>query len=229
MYENALEILSIIKDNNYDAYIVGGYPRDKYLGIHSNDIDICTNMDLSLLNNLFNVEKDNSNFGNVVIKYKDFLYEITRFRKDIYTNSRYPKIEYVSSLEEDLKRRDFIINTLCIDYKGNYVDLLSARDDIDNRVINTVKSADTSFKEDPLRMLRALRFALNYDMKLSTEIVESIEKNKNLLNNISKNSKKRELSKIKKSLNLSKKGFELSLLYNINGIKEINKKQNKRC
>lgn len=211
MYKNALEILSIIKDNNCDAYIVGGYPRDRYLGIKSFDIDICTNMDLILLGSLFDVVKDNSKFGNLIINYKGNLYEITKFRKDIYTDSRYPKIKYVDTLSEDLKRRDFIMNTLCIDYKGNYVDLMSARKDIDNKVINTVKSADISFKEDPLRMLRALRFASNYNMKLSNEILNSIDKNKLLLNNISKKNKKKELSKIKKPIDILIKDFDISL------------------
>ena len=191
MYELALLLLKKINDLGYVAYIVGGYPRDKYLNIESFDIDICTNMKPDMLKEYFNVTRDNG-YGSVIIDNK---FEVTTFRRDTYDNSRYPKIEYVNSLEEDLERRDFIINTLCIDYKGNYIDKLDAIKDIENKIIRTVKNSNNSFKEDPLRIVRALRFKIDLNFKLNSDIINSINEFSYLLDTISKNRLEKEIEK----------------------------------
>ncbi len=204
MYEEALNILKNIEDRGYKAYIVGGYPRDKFLGIESSDIDICTNMKPELIKTIFNVIKDNSKYGSMVIK-NNYEYEITTFRIDTYMNDRFPIIKYVDDIKQDLSRRDFIINTLCIDSYGNYLDLLGACLDLKERRINTVGDALSKFKEDPLRILRAIRFSSDLNFSLSNDIINSIEKNSYLLSNISNTRIKRELEKFKNK----KKGFEL--------------------
>lgn len=191
MYELALLLLKKINDLGYVAYIVGGYPRDKYLNIESFDIDICTNMKPDMLKKYFNVTRDND-YASVIIDNK---FEVTTFRRDTYDNSRYPKIEYVNSLEEDLERRDFIINTLCIDYEGNYVDKLGAIKDIENKIIRTVKNSNDSFKEDPLRMVRALRFKIDLNFKLNSDIINSINEFSYLLDTISKTRLEKEIEK----------------------------------
>lgn len=191
MYELALLLLKKINDLGYVAYIVGGYPRDKYLNIESFDIDICTNMKPDMLKEYFNVTRDNG-YGSVIIDNK---FEVTTFRRDTYDNSRYPKIEYVNSLEEDLERRDFIINTLCIDYKGNYIDKLGAIKDIENKIIRTVKNSNNSFKEDPLRIVRALRFKIDLNFKLNSDIINSINEFSYLLDTISKTRLEKEIEK----------------------------------
>lgn len=192
MYNEAILILRKMHDLGYEGYIVGGYPRDKYLGIGSYDIDICTNMKMEELFKYFDVEEETP-FGSC--KINDI--EVTTYRKDIYTDSRYPETLYVDTLKEDLKRRDFIMNTLCIDYNGNYVDLLGARKDIDNKIIRTVKDSDVSFTEDPLRIVRALRFKIDLNFSLSSDIIDSINKNKELINNISKKRLDKEINKCK--------------------------------
>lgn len=190
MYEKALELLCKINNLGYEAYIVGGFPRDKYLGINSTDIDICTNLRVDEAVKHFSVTNI-TNYGT----YKIDSFEIATFRKDIYNESRYPIIEYVNTLEEDLLRRDFIMNTLCIDYKGNYIDKLGAINDIENMVIRTVKNSDISFKEDPLRIIRALRFKIDLNFELSSDIINSIKVNKNLINSISKSRLNKEIEK----------------------------------
>ena len=192
MYNEALNILKKMHKLGYIGYIVGGYPRDKYLGIESYDIDICTNMKMDELFKYFDVE-DETKFGSCRIN--DI--EVTTFRCDIYNDSRYPVVKYVETLKEDLERRDFIINTLCIDYNGNYVDLLGAKSDIDNKIIRTVKDANLSFREDPLRMIRALRFKIDLNFSLSNDIINSINENKELINTISKTRLKKEINKCK--------------------------------
>jgi len=206
MYKNALILLEKINKLGYEAYIVGGYSRDKYLGIKSYDIDICTNMTPDIIKKNFNVTKDN-NYGSLII---DNIYEITTYRKDIYLDSRFPKIEFVDNLEEDLKRRDFTINTLCIDYNGNYIDKLNSINDLNNKIIKTVKNSDESFNEDPLRIIRALRFKIDLDFTLSKEIIESIDKNKHLLTKVSKKRIEKEINKCRKIDDLNK---ETGVLY----------------
>ena len=97
MYEEALSLLEKINKLGFEAYIVGGFVRDRYLGIESNDIDICTNMPVTEAQKYF-IVTDITNYGT----YKINNYEIAIFRKDLYHNSRYPDIIYVKTLGEDL-------------------------------------------------------------------------------------------------------------------------------
>lgn len=193
MYEEALEILKKINELGYEAYIIGGYPRDKYLNISSYDIDMCTNMTPDIIKKYFNITKD-SGYGSLIIDNK---FEITTYRKDTYIKNRFPDIQYVKTLEEDLQRRDFTINTLCIDLNGNYVDKLNAITDLDNKIIKTIKNADASFKEDPLRIVRAIRFKIDLNFSLNSDIIKSTQKNKHLLKNISSKRIEKEINKIK--------------------------------
>ena len=199
MLESALMLLKKINSLGYEAYIVGGFPRNKYLNINSDDIDICTNARSNFFINNFNVIKDNSRFGSVTIEYNNYNYEITTYRKDIYKGDRFPNIIFVDTLLEDLLRRDFTINTLCIDLNNNYVDLINARKDIDLKIIKTINDADISLKEDPLRIVRAIRFSINLDFKIDEALKKSIVNNKNLINNISNNRLEIELNKINKN------------------------------
>lgn len=196
MYENALSILKRINNMGYKAYIVGGYPRDRVLNIDSMDIDICTNMRPEEIKREFKIIKDNRRYGSMVIE-DIYQYEITTFRSDLYLDSRYPLITYVDSLILDLHRRDFIINTLCIDYNGEYVDLMDSLSDIKRGIIRTVGPADIKFKEDPLRIIRAIRFSLDLNFKLDSDIIESIKKNISLLDNISNKRMEKEINKFK--------------------------------
>ena len=83
MYHAALVILNKLKEKGYEAYIVGGYPRDKYLGIDTFDIDICTNARPEEVSQLFKVEKQLSKFGVSIIKEENYSFEVTTYRKDI--------------------------------------------------------------------------------------------------------------------------------------------------
>lgn len=197
MYEEAISILKKIEKLGFEAYIVGGYPRDKYMKKESFDIDLCSNIKEQILKENFNITKYN-NYASYVIDDK---FELTLFRKDSYKKPRYPKITLINDLKEDLLRRDFTINTLCIDSNGKYIDLLGAKSDIENKIIKTVKSADISFNEDPLRIIRALRFKIDLGFELSNEIIKSINNNKNNLKNINKLLIYREIDKIKNNKN----------------------------
>ena len=209
MYNCAIEILSEINELGYEAYIVGGYCRDLYLGNFSDDIDICTNAKYDDLKDYFSITK--GNFGSMVLKYEDYKFEVTTFRKEgEYDKNRFPKkVEFVDTLEEDLKRRDFIINTLCIDKNGEFIDLLGAKDDLDNKIIKCVGICDYKISQDILRSLRAIRFATILNFKIDDELKESIKKYSYLLANLSDKRKKEEIDKI---LNSDNKEYGLSLM-----------------
>ena len=196
MYETALNILNKLYNLGYEGYIVGGYARDKYLNIKSSDIDICTDAKPNEIKGIFKIIKDNSNFGSVIIKEDNYEFEITTFRHDYYKDSRYPKIMYVDSLLEDLERRDFKINTLCIDKDGNFIDLLNSKTDFENKIINSVGDPYNKFLEDPIRILRAIRFSLKLNFNLSKDIIEAIDGCKDSLNKLNKNIVEKEVKQI---------------------------------
>lgn len=207
----ALDVLRKINDTGYAAYLVGGYPRDLYMGRKSIDYDICTSATPKQLKEIF---KDSilktEQYGSVTLMYKKDRFEITTFRHDIkYLNNRKPiEIEYIDSLEDDLKRRDFTMNTMCIDCNGMLIDILGGKSDIDKKIIKVVGDADRKISEDSLRILRAIRFATILDFTLDDELKKAIIKHKSLLKSLSYYRKKEELDKIFSSTN-SKKGINL--------------------
>lgn len=211
MYEIAIKMLNKLTENGFEAYIVGGYPRDLILNRESFDIDICTNAKPKELKEIF---KDSMlskvEYGSVTVIYRKVRFEITTFRKDLkYENHRVPtKIKYIGSLADDLKRRDFTINTLCIDSNGNIIDLLNARKEIESKTIKMVGNPKYRLKEDSLRILRAIRFSTILDFKLDDELKKYIKKYGYLLKDLSYFRKKEELEKIFLSDNVLK-GIEL--------------------
>ena len=207
MYNRALEVLNILFDKGYLAYIVGGYPRDMVLGIKSNDIDICTNATPKEIIDIFDTENiSDTSYGSVRVVYKSYHFDMTTFRKDIkYENNRKPvKVKYINDLKKDLLRRDFTINTMCIDKDGNLIDMLGAREDIDKKIIKTVGNPRYRIKEDSLRILRAIRFASVLDFEIDSKTFNYIKKYGYLLKSLSYSRKKEELNKIFASVNKEK-------------------------
>lgn len=199
MLDSALKLLKKIEDNGFKAYIVGGFVRDYILGIESHDIDICTNAKPKDIHAIFKGAcLPNEEYGSITVIVKNIRYEITTFRKEYsYIGNRKPdSFEFIDDLHEDLKRRDFLINTLCIDRYGNILDILNGKKDLDNKIIHTVGNSYERFTEDAFRILRAIRFATTLNFKLSSDIKNSILETKKLLKNISYERKREELDKI---------------------------------
>lgn len=217
-----IEILKEIEKNGFEAYIVGGFARDKYMNINSNDIDICTNAKPEELKDIFDdIDLTYAKYGNAILKRDNYTFEITTFRKDVSYNNRRPNIEFVETLKEDLNRRDFIINTLCIDSNNNYIDYLNARKDIDDKIIRLVGTKE-KLKEDPLRILRAIRFSTILNFKLDDEIIEGIKEYGYLVETLSYNRKKEELDKIFDS-KYKKDGIYLLLNLNLDKYLQLEK------
>ena len=216
MIDDKLNVLKKIENHGYQAYFVGGYPRDKYMGLVSDDYDICTNAKPDDLEHIFGshfCDMRFSSYGNVRVKYENQEYEITTFSRDFnYKNYRQPQVIYVNDLFTDLQRRDFTINTLCIDSNGNYVDLLDARKDIDNKIIKVVGNYDTKIKEDALRIIRALRFASDFNFKLDSDLIKSINKYKENVYLLNSDKVKQEIAKTKNQKRLKEYLKEFNLL-----------------
>ena len=168
--EKAFKILGILQEHNHEAYIVGGYVRDKLLGRNSNDIDICTSATPKEIIEIF-PNTSSPNYGSINIIYKNTIFDITTFRKEIkYQDNRLPvKLKYIKSIKKDLLRRDFTINTICMDKEGNIIDYLNIKTDLDNKIIRTVGNPRYRLKEDSLRILRAIRFATILDFEIESK------------------------------------------------------------
>lgn len=204
MLKTALNVLKKIEQNGFEAYIVGGYPRDYYLKKDSLDIDICTNATPKDMLNIFpNINLSNAKYGSVSLNTNNIRFEITTFRKEYqYINHRLPaEIKYIDSLMDDLQRRDFTINTLCINSSGTMIDLMGAKNDIENKVIRMVGDPKIRLKEDSLRILRAVRLATTLNFELDNHLKKYIKKYSYLLRNLSYYRKKDELDKIFSSCN----------------------------
>ncbi len=199
MLDVALKVLNEIDSHGFKAYIVGGFVRDYILGNITNDVDICTEATPKDIKEIFdNITLPRMDYGAVRLDVKKYRFDIMTFRKEIsYYNNRKPmEVEYIKDLLEDLKRRDFTMNTLCMDKDGNILDLLDGQKDIDNRVIVTVGDPITKFMEDPLRILRAIRFYTTLNFSLSEEVESAIKRTKSELSRLSYQRKKEELDRI---------------------------------
>lgn len=211
MLDVALKVLNEISSHGFKAYIVGGFVRDYLLGNTTNDVDICTDATPKDIKEIFdNITLPRMDYGAVRLDIKKHRFDIMTFRKEIsYYNNRKPmEVEYITDLFEDLKRRDFKMNTLCMDKDGNIIDLLDGKKDIENRVINTVGDSISRFVEDPLRILRAIRFYTTLDFSLSEEVRSAIKRTKRELSRLSYQRKKDELDKIFCHANV-KKGIDI--------------------
>ncbi len=195
--EKALKILNILNDYNHESYIVGGYVRDKLIGRKSNDIDICTSATPKEIMEIF-PNTSSPNYGSINIIYKNTNFDITTFRKEIkYQDNRLPvKIKYIKNIKKDLLRRDFTINTLCMDKDGNILYLLNVKADLEHKMIKTVGNPRYRLKEDALRILRAIRFATILDFEIDEKTRYYLKQYARLLKKLSYQRKKQELDKI---------------------------------
>lgn len=228
MLEKALEVLKILNNKKYDAYIVGGFVRDTLLNRKTNDIDICTSATPKQILEVFdNVIVSDMQYGSVVVSYKGYNFDVTTFRKDIkYEGNRKPvKIKYIKDIKKDLLRRDFTINTLCMNYKGEVLDILNIKEDIDNKILRTVGNPKYRIKEDSLRILRCIRFATILDYEIEEKTKYYLSKYSYLLKGLSMNRKKEELDKIFLSKN-KEKGRSLLIELNLTNALDISKLNN---
>jgi len=213
-------MISAIADHmNLDTYVIGGYVRDLFLRRQSKDIDIVTvGSGISLAKAVANALGREShlsvykNFGTAQVNYQDWNIEFVGARRESYHwDSRKPVVED-GSLEDDQNRRDFTINALALclnkSHYGELCDPFGGLDDLENLRIVTPLNPDITFSDDPLRMMRAIRFASQLGFFIDPETFDAIQRNKSRIEIISKERIVDELNKIILSPKPSV-GFEL--------------------
>ena len=194
-------LLEKLENSGFEAYIVGGCVRDKLIGHEINDYDITTSAlpeEIMSVFSDYNVVPTGLKHGTITVIYNDTPYEITTFRVDgSYTDSRRPdSVRFTSSLEEDLARRDFSINAMAMDLRGNLYDPFGGLDDLKKRIIRCVGNPENRFSEDALRILRAVRFASTLSFEIEDKTSETALALCKLLDNISRERCREELSKM---------------------------------
>ncbi|MDR7668495.1 CCA tRNA nucleotidyltransferase [Bacillus altitudinis] len=200
-FTHAIPILHKLHEHGYQAYFVGGAVRDVLLGREVGDIDIATDATPDVVESLFDKTVDvGKEHGTVIVLLDGVSYEVTTFRTESeYEDFRRPKeVAFISSLKEDLLRRDLTINAVAMDIHGDIIDHVGGKRDIKRRRIQTVGDPACRFQEDALRMMRAVRFLSQLGFELSKETEEAMKKDKHLLANISVERKKIEMEKLLK-------------------------------
>ncbi len=200
--EKVNKILDVLVSSGYEAYIVGGCVRDLILGIEPNDYDITTNALPEQIKELFDKTIDTGiEHGTVSVLMDKEIFEITTFRIDgDYLDSRHPEsVSFTRNLSEDLLRRDFTINAMA--YYDRVIDVFNGLDDLEKGVIRGVGDPDARFKEDALRMLRAIRFSSRFAYEIEPKTKRAIANNCHLIANVSVERIKIEIDKTLMSVN----------------------------
>ncbi|KKR02054.1 MAG: hypothetical protein UT98_C0001G0177 [Candidatus Nomurabacteria bacterium GW2011_GWF2_40_31] len=222
-------VTDILEKAGFDAYLVGGCVRDMLMDREPKDWDVTTNAKPEQIIGLFektvyentfgtvgvciprdvnretlteNVSRETSN-SNVIHETLEYvIVEVTPYRIEAeYTDFRHPdEVKFSDKLEDDLKRRDFTVNAIAY-RKSSVMDIYDGIKDIKDKVLRAVGDPDARFKEDALRMLRAVRFSVQLDFSISQETTESIVKNSDLIKEISGERIREELVKIVMSAN----------------------------
>lgn len=194
MPENANQIIQVLQEAGYEAYIVGGCVRDAILGKNPSDWDITTSAKPEEVKALFKRTVDTGiQHGTVTVVMKNIqkneleAYEVTTYRVDgKYEDHRRPtEVSFTASLLEDMKRRDFTINAMAYNDKEGVIDHFEGIKDLERRVIRCVGNPTERFDEDALRILRAVRFAAQLDFEIDSNTKEAISKQAMFLKDIS--------------------------------------------
>ncbi|MBR5341277.1 MAG: CCA tRNA nucleotidyltransferase [Erysipelotrichaceae bacterium] len=194
-------VLSLLNENGYEAYLVGGAVRNILLKRKIEDYDVTTDADPNAIRMLFNNYRTydiGKKHGTITVLIDSEKIEITPFRReDKYSDHRHPdKVEFTGNLKDDLKRRDFTINAMCLDRNGDLVDYFGGLEDLNNKLIRCIGDPNTRFNEDALRILRAIRFKVKLGFEIEKETDKAVFECKDLLKYISAERKKEELLKI---------------------------------
>lgn len=201
--------LKLLEASGYEAYIVGGCVRDYIMGIEPHDYDITTSAlpeETKQVFKRYKVIETGIKHGTVTVLMDYEPIEITTFRVDAdYIDGRHPSsVSFTKSLREDVARRDFTMNAIAMDCRGDIFDYFGGRQDIENRVIRCVGEPITRFNEDALRIMRALRFSSVTGFNIEEKTHEAMRETKDLLCKVSAERIREELVKLLCGKNVKK-------------------------
>jgi poly(A) polymerase len=179
----ALELAKIFKSAGHTLALVGGPVRDAILGRLGNDLDFTTSARPAETSRILKkwadaVWETGAQFGTIAAKHGELTIEITTYRSESYDpNSRKPDVDFGDSIEGDLGRRDFTVNAMALELttdQPTFIDLFDGVTDLMKRVLRTPGKAEDSFSDDPLRMMRAARFAAQLDFTVEPATLSAI-------------------------------------------------------
>lgn len=200
-------ITAVADEDKLDAYVIGGYVRDLFLDRPTKDIDVMVvGSGIAFAKKVAKVLDEDADlavykhFGTAMVKFKGQIVEFVGARKESYRkDSRKPVVED-GTLEDDQSRRDFTINTLALSLNkknlGELLDPFNGIGDIKKKIIKTPHEPGTTFSDDPLRMMRAIRFASQLKFQIEDKTYLSISENKDRIKIVSKERITEELNKI---------------------------------
>lgn len=193
--------VKMLKDCGFEAFLIGGSVRDYIMGMPIGDIDITTSATPTEVEEVFKdfrVIETGIKHGTVTVLIDSEPIEITTYRSEsTYSDNRHPdNVTFSKTLKDDVVRRDFTMNAIAFDFKDGFVDLVDGMNDINNRLIRCIGDAETRFREDALRILRALRFSAVLGFSIEENTALAIHKCKDLLKNISAERIQIEFSKL---------------------------------
>ncbi|WP_170158451.1 CCA tRNA nucleotidyltransferase [Aquisalibacillus elongatus] len=198
-FTQAKPIFENLYSNGFECYFVGGAVRDYLLNQSIGDIDIATNATPEEIQRIFQKTVPvGFEHGTVLVIEDGVSFEVTTYRTEgEYKDYRHPSyVEFVKNIQEDLSRRDFTINAIAMDLMGRIIDPFGGQEDLQNRIIRTVGKAEDRFNEDPLRMLRGIRFVSQLNFSMSHEAIQAIQNQRQLLEKISVERIADEISKL---------------------------------
>ena len=195
-----ISLAELFESHGYKLYLVGGTVRDYLLGLTLNDMDAVTDATpIEVVKFLPDADTTFAHLGS--LKYKDnsgVKFDITTLREESgYLDSRHPsQVNFVKDPKDDYKRRDFTVNAMYMDKDLKVIDYCGGQKDLENRILRMVGSPDQRLKEDPLRILRAIRFHLMYNLKIDDSLMEAMRDRFYLLKNLNDAKIESEMSKI---------------------------------
>ena len=196
-----LACLDALEEAGYPAYVVGGCVRDACLGLQPHDYDICTAAlpeQTEMVFAGFPLVLAGKKHGTVGVVTEMGVVEITTFRTEgAYRDNRHPDwVKFVSSVEGDLARRDYTVNAMAYSPKRGFADPFGGRVDLENRVLRAVGDPETRFREDSLRILRGIRFAVKYGLEVDPATEAAMENQAQLMDNLARERVLDELCKL---------------------------------
>lgn len=204
MDEKLLDYLSLNKlfeENGFSLYLVGGTVRDYLLNLPLDDMDVVTDATPEDIKKFLpDASFTFARFGSVSYKTnKKVKFDITTLREEKgYEDGRHPdKIHFVKDLSIDVKRRDFTVNALYMNSKLEVIDYVNGEKDLSNHTLRMVGNPDLRIKEDPLRIIRALRFSIDYKLSIDKELDLAIRNNISLLEKLNIEKIHQDIRKIK--------------------------------
>ena len=192
-----IELAKVFSTHGYRLYLVGGTVRDILLRLPLTDMDAVTDATPEEMKAFLEGDYTFAKMGSIKVKYHDVKFDITTLRKEKeYTDHRHPgEVVFVKDLKTDHIRRDFTINAMYMDEQFKLYDFENGLEDLQNRILRMVGDPVERLKEDPLRIIRCLRFSLTYQLTIEPSLENALIASIKFLDSLSRDKIKMELKK----------------------------------